>query len=256
MKVLSLGWGVQSWTLAAMAALGEIEVDLVIHSDTTFEREETYKFATEWTPWLESHNIKVVTVCDERATHIMKLSSKSGNHYTLMPIFTLDEDGKRGQLRRQCTSRWKIEPLHRYLRQNYHDKHVEMLLGISVDEWARAKDSTVDWITHVYPLLDKNMSRVDCLTWLRNHDLPSPGKSACVQCPYHSTQVWQDMKRIGGPDWDNAVVADEELRRDGRQWYLHTKRMPLVQAVEISEDYGYEQLGLIDAECDSGFCFL
>lgn len=36
LRVISLGWGVQSWSLAAMAALGEIpRVDYAIHADTT-----------------------------------------------------------------------------------------------------------------------------------------------------------------------------------------------------------------------------
>ena len=35
---LSLGWGVQSWTIAAMAALGELPpIDLAIHADTGHE---------------------------------------------------------------------------------------------------------------------------------------------------------------------------------------------------------------------------
>ena len=54
MKILSLGWGVQSFTLAAMAALGEIEpVDFAIHADTRHEFSGTYEFAKTWTPWLE-----------------------------------------------------------------------------------------------------------------------------------------------------------------------------------------------------------
>ena len=63
MKVISLGWGVQSFTLAAMAALGETEpVDAAIHADTTHEASGTYEFARQWTPWLEERGVKVVTV--------------------------------------------------------------------------------------------------------------------------------------------------------------------------------------------------
>ncbi len=55
MQALSLGWGVQSFTLAAMAALGEIEQpDVAIHADTTHESRDTYQFAREWIPWLEA----------------------------------------------------------------------------------------------------------------------------------------------------------------------------------------------------------
>ena len=62
-KVLSLGWGVQSWTLAAMSALGELEpVDFAVHADTTWECKQTYEFAERWTFWLEECGVKVVTV--------------------------------------------------------------------------------------------------------------------------------------------------------------------------------------------------
>lgn len=62
MNVISLGWGVQSFTLAAMSALGELEPAIAIHSDTRREREETYAFAAKWTPWLETRGVQVITV--------------------------------------------------------------------------------------------------------------------------------------------------------------------------------------------------
>ncbi len=37
-RVISLGWGLQSFTLAAMSALGELpRVDAAVHSDTIYE---------------------------------------------------------------------------------------------------------------------------------------------------------------------------------------------------------------------------
>lgn len=63
MKIISLGWGTQSFTLAAMVALGELEpVDAAVHADTTHESAATYDFAARWTEWLSSHGVKVVTV--------------------------------------------------------------------------------------------------------------------------------------------------------------------------------------------------
>lgn len=99
LTILSLGWGVQSWTLAAMSAVGELpKVDYAIHADTTWERQYTYEFASEWTPWLEAHGVKVVTVRDaEQAAAVTTLK-------TDIPAFTAGQDGLRiidGQLRRQ-----------------------------------------------------------------------------------------------------------------------------------------------------------
>ena len=53
LKVISLGWGIQSWTMAAMSALGDLpKVDLAIHSDTLYEKTVTYEFAAQMTPQL------------------------------------------------------------------------------------------------------------------------------------------------------------------------------------------------------------
>lgn len=265
MRALSLGWGVQSWTLAAMSALGELPtVDVAIHSDTTHERQATYEFAAQWTPWLEARGVRVVTVSDARATTLMKFAATSESYYTLIPAHTLNGDNTRGQLRRQCTSRWKVDPMHRWLKTELAARGETMLeqwLGISLDEWHRAKDARESWITHRFPLLELNMNRADCLAWLKAHNLPSPGKSSCVFCPYHNARKWEQMKRDGGEDWQHAVEADEELRKGGSQWFVHSKRVPLEQAVVIPEDSGYSQLEMLmsdddDAECDSGYCFL
>lgn len=63
MRAISLGWGVQSFVLCAMSALGELpKADVAIHSDTQHERQATYEFAAQWTFWLEARGVKVVTV--------------------------------------------------------------------------------------------------------------------------------------------------------------------------------------------------
>lgn len=249
---ISLGWGVQSWVLAAMSALGDLPpVDVAIHADTTHERSTTYTFAAQWTPWLEERGVRVVTVSDaEQAARVTTAA-------TDIPAYT----SANGLLRRQCTGRWKITPMRRWLQANRNGRPGESWLGITTDEWQRARDSDVKYITHRYPLLELGMSRADCLRWLRDHGLPSPGKSACVFCPYHSMRAWEQMKREGGDDWQRAVEVDAAIRDvlPPNELYLCSRRKPLPDAVSIPEDDGYSQLELLaslDAECDSGYCFL
>ena len=261
MKILSLGWGVQSFTLAAMVALGELEpIDFAVHADTTWERKQTYAFAQRWTPWLEERGVKVVTVQDaDQAAAVTTLK-------TDIPAFTVDiANDVEGQLRRQCTGRWKITPMRRYIADELQRRtlpkspgQVEQWLGISEDEWHRAKDSDVKYITHRYPLLERSMRRGDCVTWLERNGLEVPGKSACVFCPYHNRQAWEEMKRNEPEDWAVAVEIDLQIRnvRPPYPLFVHSARIPLTEAVNIPEDKGYSQLGLLDAECDSGHCFL
>ena len=63
LTVLSMGWGVQTWTLAAMMALDEHpRADFLVFADTHHEGQGTYEFAHQWTPWLGEHGLTVVTV--------------------------------------------------------------------------------------------------------------------------------------------------------------------------------------------------
>lgn len=258
-KVLNLGWGVQSWTLAAMVALGELEqVDFAIHSDTTWERSATYDFARQWGPWLEQRGVPVITVSD------VEQARKVWTDKTDIPAFTAGA-GVDGQLRRQCTGRWKITPIREFIsaeleRQGIRKTPgiVEQWLGISLDEWHRAKDPDVRYIRHRYPLLDRGMTRADCVAWLGRNGLPVPPKSACVFCPYHNRLAWQEMKRQGGADWEIALQVDAQIRnvRPPYPLFVHPARKPLAEAVDIPEDHGMAQPGLFDIECDSGHCFL
>lgn len=116
-RTLSLGWGVQSWTLAAMSALGELPpLDYAIHADTTHELAETYAHAAAWTPWLEGHGVKVRTVKANRPDVLREDWGDSGA--VLIPAFTKDQrKGKMGMTRRQCTHAWKVMPIRRFVRE-------------------------------------------------------------------------------------------------------------------------------------------
>ncbi len=260
LRIISLGWGVQSWTLAAMTALGELEpVDYAIHADTTYEHAGTYAHAKKWAPWLGEQGVKVVTVTARRVDVVREEWANAVS----IPAFTTDtQTGARGQVRRQCTHDWKIAPIRQYLRQVMTERGIKAtpgavhsLQGISLDEWTRMRDSDVKYIENVYPLIDARMTRAECKAWLERNHLPVPVKSSCVFCPYKSIPVWKDMKRRGGPDWQVAEAVDANIRdrraSAGNLLYVHPNRKPLSEAVKIPEDEGAQQLEL---PCDSGFC--
>lgn len=257
MKVISLGWGVQSWTLAAMAALGEIQADVAIHADTTWEKAATYAFVEKWQPWLEAQGLRVVTVDDKTQ------AAKAITAQTDMPVFSTGN--KDGQLRRQCTQRWKIEPIRRWLREELQRQGlrkspgvVTSLQGISLDEFQRMRTSDVKWIVNQYPLVDLRMTRADCVTWLQRHDLPVPPKSACVFCPFQNRRTWQELKR-NPDDWQIAVEVDTAIRkvRPPFELFVHPARIPLIDAVKLPEDSGFMQADMFnDDGCDSGYCFV
>ena len=257
LRVLSLGWGVQSWTLAAMAALGEIPpVDYAVHADTTHEMAGTYEHAARWTPWLEEHGVKVVTVQEGRSEVV-----REDHHGSVMiPAFT-DNGDSAGQVRRQCTGDWKIMPIRRFLRSVLPRRPgpgaVTLVLGISLDEWHRMRTSDVKYIDHDYPLVDLRISRASCVAWLEAHGLEVPPKSGCSFCPYTTLARWRERKGHGGSDWENAVLVDLAIRnkRPGYTLYLHPSRKPLPEAVQSLADTGQMEMD-IEAACDGGYCFV
>ena len=263
LRVLSMGWGRQTWTLAAMMALGELpRVDFIVHADTTHEREATYAFRYKWEPWLVKHGLSVVTVKGARPDAVREWKVKG----VMIPAFTTDTaTGSEGQVRRQCTNDWKIQPIRRFIRAELDRRGVkpsvgvvESWQGISLDEFQRMRDSDVAYITNVYPLVDRKMSLADCLTWLETRGLPIPPKSSCTFCPYRSLGSWRELKRVGGADWIEAVAVDLAIRdkRPKAALYVHPGRKPLPEAVTIPEDFGASQSTMFGEEnaCDSGYC--
>lgn len=249
-RFLSLGWGLQSSTLAVMAALGDIEpIQAAIHSPTP-EREETLQYASHMTTWLQDRGVAVIT-----APQVDTLEGTG----VRIPAFT----GKRGQLQRQCTREWKIRPFRRIVRQllkGHSPMRGIVLLGISVDEWSRAKTSDVKYLTHEFPLLDLEMTRKDCQAYLESKGLPVPVKSSCVFCPYHSKAAWRDIGQ-NSRDRGIAIAYDEAIRHKvaGHPAFVHPDKIPLVDILKSpgEKGYQYDMLDHIDesAPCKSGYCW-
>jgi hypothetical protein len=159
-------------------------------------------------------------------------------------------------LRRQCTQRWKVAPLRQWLQANRDGRPVEQWLNISMDEWQRAKDSDRKYIANRFPLLEKKMTRQDCMSYLERHSIEVPSKSACVFCPFHNMHAWREMKAEGGADWSEAVRVDEMIRkvRPPYDLFLHRHSIPLAEVdLRTPEDKG--QLALWQEVCDSGYCW-
>jgi hypothetical protein len=249
-SVLSLGWGVQSFTLAAMAALDEIEKpDLVVFADTTHENASAYELADKFTPWLGERGITVDTV------QAKKTSVKNSKGEIRIPAFS----------KNICTGLWKISPVRKLVSAKLKEHGLkktpdvaEMWLGITTDEWQRMRDANVKWVKNRFPLIERRMSRMDCITWLESKDLPVPDKSGCVFCPYMKTAYWKKSKsNQQSGDWQHAVEVDKNIRTSsaapGYERFVHRSAVPLSDAVTIPEDFGAAQSSF--DECDSGFCW-
>ena len=253
-KVISLGWGVQSFTLAAMVALGELEpVDAAIHSGTGYESQLTYEFAERWTPWLEDHGVKVVAVHGTDGTlEDLFDTTSAGKRFLRIPAF-YEKEGVPSIMARQCTSNWKIKPVRRWLQANRNEQPVEQWIGISLDEIERTRRADVKYITNRFPLIEKRMTRNACMLWLEKNGIEVPPKSACIFCPYHNKAGWIKTKAVP-EDWQRALAVDEHIRDydPTLKTYLTSYLKPLTE-LDLSTPEENGQMSFFDC---SGTCWL
>ena len=260
LRVISLGAGVQSTTLALMAHWGKITPmpDCAIFADTGWEPKSVYDHLNRLREYL-SFPVHIVSTGNLREDLISK-SNSTGQRFASVPWFTANG----GMGRRQCTSEYKIQPIRKKLRellgykkgQRIPPESVEVWIGISTDEIQRMKDPRDKWQTHRWPLIDLRMSRQDCISFLEAEKWAAP-KSACIGCPYHSDAMWRDMRDNDPASWIDAVEVDKAIRSSGKnmrhQQFMHRSLKPLDQ-VDLSTpvDHGQQEFGFLQ-ECD-GMC--
>lgn len=267
LRVLSLGAGVQSTTLALLAAHGAVGPmpDCAIFADTGWEPRAVY----EHLDWLMSPNVLPFPVHIVSAGNIRDglAGAAQGARWASISAFTRTEQhGKSriGMIRRQCTKDYKIVPIRRKVRElagltrRRSPDHavVEQWIGISADEVLRMKPSFENWQVNRWPLVERHMSRQDCLAWLQRHGYPEPPKSSCVGCPFHSDAMWRAMRDEDTEAWADAVEVDRMIRTGLRgvrgEVFLHRQAVPLDRA-DLSTAADHGQLDLWGNECE-GLC--
>lgn len=262
LRVLSLGAGVQSSTLALMIAAGELElINCAVFADTQSEPEAVYRHLD----WLERqlpfpvHRVTAGSLREQ----IMAATKGEARMDARPPFFVSDG----GMLNRQCTQDYKLIPILRKVRELIGLKPrerapktptVEQWIGISLDEAMRMKPSRLPYIVHRWPLIERRMTRVDCLAWLKVRGYPIPPKSACTFCPYHDDALWRDMRANDPVSFADALAVDRAIRnglpgaRKHAQWFLHVSRKPLDEVdFRTAEEAG--QGRLFANECE-GMC--
>ena len=273
LRILSLGAGVQSSTLALMIERGEIpNVDAAIFADVKGEP----KSVETWLAYLKTQITKFpIYKVTWRNLKQDVLDAAEGKYKPFTaPFFTKNiTTGKKGMLRRQCTSSYKIKPVVQKVREllglQKGEKRkagttVEMLMGISKDEVVRMKTNPIKYITNVYPLIDKKLSRTDCLNWINKQGYPTPPRSACTFCPFHSTAEWREIKN-NKEEWAEVVAIDKAIRNQEKfkdknlgkeiteQLYLHRSCKPIDEIDFNEQDKQQDLFYGMENECE-GYC--
>lgn len=262
---LSLGAGVQSSTLALMAAHGEIGPmpDAAIFADTMAEPASVY----EWLDWLEPllpfpvHRVNKGSLTEESLR--VRTSGRSGETYLShnVPAYTINTNGTLGNYRRQCTDKHKLTPLVQFADKLRDKQEATVWIGISWDEVQRMKASQRKGVQHRWPLIERRMTREHCFQWMESNGYPKPPRSACSYCPYHSNREWRRIRDEDPQSWDDAITYEKRLQKaasgiprlDGIP-FLHPSRVPLAEVDLRDENPDQMQLWQdFNNECE-GMC--
>lgn len=264
--IISLGAGVQSSTMALMAAAGEITPmpKCAIFADTQAEPQSVYT----WLDWLENQlPFPVVRATkgslDKRCTTPYFSEKNKKQAFVSIPAFLKVEHTTEAQLiPRQCTRDYKVDvvtkEINRLRRENGKCEAV-LWIGISTDEIYRAKEHrNAPRITHRFPLFEKAMTRWACLAWAAAKKMPEPPRSACVFCPYHNNNEWRRLKEFEPEEFARAVDFEKRFQEALKSTslkgipFLHRTLKPLSE-VDFSTEEERGQLNMFNNECE-GMC--
>ncbi|WP_254394221.1 hypothetical protein [Streptomyces buecherae] len=163
---------------------------------------------------------------------------------TRITLFTRESEVQRS------TGEYKIKPIKKKVREILGYPHpqripkgvyVDQWVGISTDEFQRAKDADVRYMHNIHPLIDIGWSRQDCVAYLTSIGLADTPKSSCLGCPFHGNAQWRNIRDKSPAEWQDVVEFDAAIRQGNAranangnrllgQAFLHRSRVPLDQA--------------------------
>lgn len=150
LKVLALGAGVQSSFLFLASCAGELpKLDVAIFADTGYEPVGVYDHLSWLIDMGKQAGIPVIkcgvgTLRQDSIDRMTTGPGGTGSRQSAAPFYIRNPDGSRGQIRRQCTGSYKIEPMERVIRETLLGLQrgqrsqpvplIEQWIGISFDE--------------------------------------------------------------------------------------------------------------------------
>jgi len=223
MKIVSYGGGTNSTAMLIGLVERKESVDLILFADTGGEKPHTYKYIEMFSEWLQAHGMpEIITV--RNTPSLEKDCLTRGALPSVAYGF------------KSCSDRWKARPQNKYLKKHGIDtKKITRLIGFDADEPQRAKE----YEGNVYPLLEWDWGRDECIEAIERVGLPLPGKSACFFCPSSKKHEILQLARQY-PELAERAIAME-------------KNAELTSVKGLGRNYAWGDL--LEAEDDQGQMF-
>jgi Phosphoadenosine phosphosulfate reductase family len=190
--VLSFGGGVNSVALMILLVEEGLPLNEAVFADTGAEVPETYAYLETAREYLEDHGIRLVEV------------RKNGDD---LYATCLRRQVIPSAVWRWSTRDFKVRPIRSYYKRLRTP--IVQYVAIAYDELERMRSSEDDWIRNEYPLVDRRLTRADCVDIIERAGLAVPVKSGCYFCPFNSLSRWHWLKHEHPDLFQSAIVLEE-----------------------------------------------
>lgn len=152
-----------------------------------------------------------------------------------IPFWSIDEDGKKGKMMRNCTLEYKINLIIKFVRINllgYRKgqrtkpediKAHEMHIGFSKEEEKRCKENPNKMFVNKFPLCEMNLVRADNYAYIKDVWGLDTKASACCFCPFHTNYFFSFIKQNHPYEYEKTIEFDEMLEREQPNTKIRSK---------------------------------
>ena len=183
MKVVAYGGGTNSTAMLILMLETGIRPDLILFADTGGEKPHTYKHLDIVNLWCEKVGFpKIISVQKKGRIYVKETLEENCLRKNMLPSIAYGY--------KSCSLKYKVQPQDMYCNNDNNCKSVwnnggkvSKYIGYDADEERRAKIKCDNKYNYLYPLISSDWGRDECISAIKRHNLPQPGKSACFFCP-------------------------------------------------------------------------
>lgn len=184
-----------------------------------------------------------------------------GKHRVVsIPFWTVNPDGKKGKMMRNCTMDYKIGLIQKYVRwellgykkgQRTKEKDIkahEMHIGFSSEERHRCKENPHKMFVNCFPLVEMGLERKDNYAYIRDVWGLETKASACSFCPFHRNYFFEHLKQNHQEEYEDLIEFDNMLDREQPNTKIESELYISRSRKRIKE--------LTCEECQDAECFM
>ena len=198
--VLSYGGGVNSTALYFVLRKEMFPLDEIIFADTGDELPETYITIEKFKKLVEADGVLFTVV----KSHLAKSLYDYCWSRKTIPF----------RMRRDCTDKFKLRPIRKYLREKYGKKEIfTQYIGIDKGEAHRGKIADVKYLVNEFPLISEGIDRQGCEEILVKNGFTGVVKSGCYYCPFSKKSSLIMLLKEHPDLFEKAIQLEENCNK-------------------------------------------